>query len=365
MSGVAQHVAAVTIPQYLRQETDATTRKYKMLALLQAKGKMSFNNGGTRVEWPVKYQQNTMRQYSDGSGLTFAPQIRHTRGIVDWGSYIMTESISRIDLKQNQGPEALVKLYADKSKMLIDEMKDQFHLQFYNDGNATGYEDAIDGFETYLGNTSTQAAGFVGTPSSTYAGISTALGASGGTWSLNGSSQVVWPRGRGSVQYDFWSPIIAIVDNASWSISTATWAARSMEVTRFCLTHAMRNGSEEGKTDGVFLNPEWWRLYKELAAGKERIVVNRGEAVSLIGLGFTDVMQLDGAEITSEYGIPDDVGYGLNFDEMELMSQNPDLWEFIGPDWSTAHDAYLMLLSFNGQLRTNTPRNQFKIKLSA
>lgn len=364
MSGIFPYVASVTIPKYLRQETDATTRRYKMLAQLQAKGNMTFNNGGTQVEWPVKFQQNQMRPYADQAGLSFNPVNRHKRAIVDYGQYVTTESISRMALQQNQGEQALVKLYADKAEMLIKEMKEQFHTQLYVDGNASGNEDCIDGFETYFGISGAAAAGFIGSPSSTYAGLSCVLGAEGGSWSTNGSGQVTWPRGKGSVQYDYWSPIVALVDGTGWATPTATFAARGPEVIRFCLTHAQRNQSMEGMVDSVFLNLEWWRLYKELTAGKERIIVNRGDSASLVSLGFTDVMSLDGAEITGEYGIADDVGYGLNFDEMELMSMASDLFQYIGPDWSIKDDAWLMLLAFNGQLRTNTPRNQFKIRLA-
>lgn len=360
MAGIFQHVASVTIPQFLRQEIDATLRNYKMLALLQAKGRISFSNSGTRVEWPVRYRQNSMRPYSDGSGLSFARVNRHQRAITDWGAYIMEESISRMDMLQNAGDAALVKLASGKSETIIREMKEQFHTQLYIDGNASGNEDKIDGFETWFGYSGAATNGYIASPNSTYAGLSCTLANYGGTWSTT-SSNSDWPRGRGDVNYDFWSPIIADYGGTGWSISTATWAARCEEVIRFCLTHAARNASLEGMVDGVFLENELWRLYKNLMSGKERIVVNRGEATSLVGLGFTDVMNQDGAEITGEYGIASGVGYGLNFDDLELMSMNSDLFNFVGPNWSTEHDAYLMFCAFNGQLRAETPRNQFKL----
>lgn len=362
MAGVFSHVASVTIPQFLRQEIDATTRNYKMLAMLQAKGKMSFNNGGTRCEWPVKFKQNIMQSYADRSGaLSFPAVNRHKRAVTDWGAYLMKESISRMDLLQNQGEPALVKLYADKAQDCIKEMREQFHTQLYIDGNASGNEDCIDGFETYMGISGAAAGGFIGSPNSTYAGLSCVLGNEGGTWSTQGGN-VDWPRGFGDVEYDYWSPIVALYDGTGWSIPTATWAARAEEVIRFCITHAARNQSMEGMIDGVFLNSEMWRVYKDLVAGKERITVTKGEAISMTSLGFTDVMNQDGAEITSEFGIPVNTGYGLNFDEMELQSMNADLFNFIGPDWYTTNDAYLMMCAFNGQLRTMTPRNQFKIR---
>lgn len=360
MSGIFQHVASVTIPQYLRQEIDATLRNYKMLALLQAKGRISFNNSGTRVEWPVRFRQNSMRPYSDGSGLQFSRQNRHQRAIVDWGAYIMEESISRMDMLQNAGDAALIKLATGKSETIIREMKEQFHTQFYVDGNASGNEDKIDGFETFLGNSGAATNGFIANPNSTYAGLSCTLGTYGGTWSTT-SSASDWPRGRGDVNYDFWSPIIVDYGHATgWEISTATWAARCESAIRFGLTHAARNQSKEGMVDGVFLESELWRQYKNLMSGKERIVVNRGDGQSLVSLGFTDVMNQDGAEITSEYGIATGVGYGLNFDDMELMSMNSDLFNFVGPNWSTEHDAHLMFCAFNGQLKFDSPRNQLK-----
>lgn len=365
MSGPWQNVAAATIPQFMRGAIDATYRRYKWLALLQAKGKVTFNNGGSRVERVIKYRQAQLQQYEDGQGITFPKVARHKRAVQDWAAYVMPEFISRTDKLMNKGTEALVDLFSNKVETLMKEFTAQFHSQLYVDGNATGFEDAIDGVETFFGMSGASSAGFVGLPNSTYSGLSCALQAAGGSWSVNGSSVSTWPIGSGDPQYDYWSPMIVLYDDAAFSIPTTTWAARGEEVIRFALTHSMRNASTDGMTDVVMLAPELWRLYKNLTAGKERITVARGESDSLISLGFKDTMELDGAEITSEFGVKSNTGYGLNFDQMELQSMNPDLFNFVGPTYMPTDDGEMFFLAFNGQLITRTPRDHFKIRNTA
>lgn len=355
------HVAQATIPKYLPGAVDATFRKYMMLAMLRAKGKVSYNNSGIRIEKPIKYRQNQMRQYEDGTGINFARQNRLKRAVWPWAAYIMPESISRMDELQNRGTEALVNLFSDKTETLMTEMQDQFHSQFYVDGTAAGFENAIHGFETFCGISGTATNGYVGTNNSTYAGLSCALASGGGTWETSGGN-TIWPRGSGDPNYDFWTPMVLQYQATGWEIPTATWDARAESVLRFGLTHGMRNSSTEGMIDVIALDPELYRKFKELASGKERINVQRGEATSLVSLGFKNSMNFEGAEVTAEFGVPAGTGYGLNFDSMELHSQNEDLFIMKGPTYHEDHDAHLFFLAFNGQLRVQSPRDQFKVR---
>ena len=364
MPGPLANISAATTPQFMRGMTDATFRKYKWLAMLKALGRVTYGNSGTRVERVVKYRQNQLRQYEDGSGINFARVARHKRAVQDWAAYIMPESISRKDRLMNKGPEALVDIFADKMDQLSKEFTDQYHSQFYVDGNATGYENCIDGLETMFSISGAATNGFVGTPNDTYAGISTALQASGGSWTTS-SGSTTWPLNSGDPQYDFWSPMVVLYDATGFDITTATWAARAEEVLRFAMTHTDRNASQDGRPNVVLLNPEMWRKYKNLVAGKERIQVSRGEGLSLVSMGFTDTMNIDGAEVTSEFGIPSNTGYGLNFSRMELKSQNADLFEFIEPTFHQDHDADLFFMAFDGQLLIDTPRDHFKIRNTA
>lgn len=364
MSGPLANIAATTIPQFMKGFTDATFRKYKILALIKALGRLSYNNSGTRIERVVKYRQNQLRQYEDGSGITFPRQARHKRAIHRWAAYMMPESISRTDQLMNRGMEALVDMFANKLDTLSKETGDQFNLQFYCDGNASGFENAIDGCETFFSVSGLATNGYVGTPNDTYGGISTALGASGGNWT-QASSATTWPLNSGDPQYDYWSPLVALFDAATYDITTTSWAARAEEVTRFCLTHTERNSSADGKPNLVLFNPEMFRRLKNLVSGKERITVDRGSSTSLVSLGFKDTIEIDGAECTSEFGIPSNTGYGFNLAKTELKSMNADLWDFRGPTFHEDHDADLFFLAFNGQMIWDTPRDHFKIRNTA
>jgi hypothetical protein len=45
----------------------------------------------------------------------------------------------------NRGPQAIIDIYADLGKSLVDDINDQFGEEFYIDGNATGNTKRIHG----------------------------------------------------------------------------------------------------------------------------------------------------------------------------------------------------------------------------
>ncbi len=354
-------VATTTILDYFKGQNDNTIRRYKLLALLQQKGMIEYNASGTGFQWVVKYTQKPMEQYAAGSQLSFTDMNKWQNPVLDWRGYKMTQSIDEVSVLMNKGDQALVNRLSTLSSDLLTDMEQQFHSQFFVDGNATGFENAIHGLESFFSVSGAATAGYVGTPNDTYGGLSTALGAVSGTWSNDsGTGTTNWPRGYGDPDYDYFSPIVTLYDNVA-GFGAGGWATNCEKAMSFSIAHAQRNAGNAGTTDVIMLEPELWRQYADFNRSRQRIEVTPGGATGLVSLGFKDVINFDGAEVTKEFGVPSGVGYGLNISEMELRSMRPQLFEAAGPEWVLQYAAYLIFLRFNGNMRFN-PRSHFKLK---
>jgi hypothetical protein len=104
-----------------------------------------------------------------------------------------------------------------------------------------------------------------------------------------------------------------------------------------------------------------YRTYQSAMRAKERIVVERAADKSpLIALGFSDIINQDGVDVTWEYGIPADTGYGFNCDMMELRSQQAQVFVPEGPDFDMASKSWRFSVDFFGNVVWNP---KFFIKL--
>jgi hypothetical protein len=353
-------VASTTILNYLKGQNDNTLRRYKLLALLQQRGMVEYNASGTGFQWVLKYLQSPMRQYASGVTPTFGDLNKHQDPVLDWRGYYLTMAMHEVDVLMNKGEQALVNRLAIQSSDLLTDMEQQFHSQLFVDGNATGNENCIHGTESFFSVSAAATAGYVGTPNDSYAGLSTALGAVSGTWSNDATTSTTnWPRGFGDPDYDYFSPLVVDYTNASFG--SGGWAANCEKAISFAIAHTRRNAGSQGMADVVMLEPELWRQFTDFNRSRQRINVTPGGKTGLVSLGFNDVINFDGVEVTPEFGIGAGIGYGLNIADIELKSLRSQLFEPAGPEWVLQYAAYLTFLRFNGNMKFN-PRSQFKFK---
>jgi hypothetical protein len=77
----------------------------------------------------------------------------------------------------------------------------------------------------------------------------------------------------------------------------------------------------------VLLERELYRLFEEYQEAKERLVIKRGDRKGgLYALGFEDTINIDGVDVTQEFGVPTAVGYGLAVEHLELCSLQGQLF---------------------------------------
>ena len=291
--------------------------------------------------------------YADSDTLTFSRRDRWKTAQIDWRGYAITDSMTKQERLENKSVEAIVKLYDGIARNLMDDVEDQFCDEFYINGYGSGNARRIHGIESFLNGATAQAGNFVGVNAATYANLSTVQGNYGGLWNSS-SSLGTWPIGTGDAHFDFWSPLIVDYTNTAWSSATKTFANTAVESTRFGIVHSRKNKSKKGMLDFIMYNDELYRLFVSIVDSKERVMIDRGKKSSgLQTLGFDDVINFDGCDITYEYGVPANVGYGWNADQMELRSMQGQLFVPEGPDYDVASKSWRFSIDFFGNIVFN------------
>jgi hypothetical protein len=346
-------VLQTTIAEYMLGAEDNVIRNRKLLAMLKAKGRITFNHSGTKPNWGVLFKQRDIEGYQDGDTVTFARSDNYKRAeLPDWRGYTMRDFVTKKEKLMNRGKPALIKYVSEMVEQMSTDYGDRFHAQLYVDGYATGNEKKIHGFDSFTG-ASVSAGAFIATPNDSYAGLTTNLGTYGGTWSGT------WPRGVGDSEYDFWAPTIVDYTNTGWSAATKTWPNTCQEAMRFGIIKAKKNDSKKGMLDLILLDGELFRQWETTLDSTARVIVDKGAGpATLRNLGFGDTVWFEGVEVSWEFGVPADAngveqGYGFNVDEMELMSLQDRLFVPDGPFYDEASLADRFMITMFGNMKFN------------
>lgn len=362
-------VLNTTIRKYLRTVEDNTGRKRPAYAMLNKSGRFSYNNGGQQVDWKVRFRRNTMQVNDGEQNVEFGRVRRHDTATLEWQGYIMAERVTKKDMLVNKGQEAIVKFASSIVDYLRDDMEEAFSEEMFIDGNATANAGRWSGLESFFGvngtinvasgaQRSANALDPCGYPSDTYAGISTQLGANGGSWNTQSDINSTWPFGRGTPDFDYWSPVIVNYTSSAFGGTSATWALQGLSAIRFGIDAINARNSGKYEVDLVLLDNGLYRQLKELLDDKERINIENSD---MRKLGFKDVIQIDGVDVTRSYGVPASTGYLLATKSMEVMSMQDQL--FVpdkDPDWSAAARSFNYAVDLLGQFKMN-PRCMGKL----
>ncbi|SIO37488.1 hypothetical protein SAMN05444166_4195 [Singulisphaera sp. GP187] len=333
-----------TIKKFVREREINILRNRKLTALLKKKGRISFNHSGTKMDWKIKYKRVRMTPFADGDTQEFSRKDRNKTAELDWRGYAATDSMTKGEFLMNRNTEAIVKLYSEIASDLTDDMEDAFGEELYVNGYAPGNSKRIHGIESFLQATANAGNG-AATPTGQFAGLQCAPGYYGGSW--DSGNLPGWPNGRGDAQYDFWSPLIVDVGDSLFDTTIHTWKNNCIESLAFGIIKTKKSKSIKGQLDVIMVDDEMYRTFINQIRGKERINVTN-EKSQLIALGFNDVTNLDGTDITWEYGIPGGAGYGFNCDMMEIKSQQAQLFVPEGPDQDIVSKSWRFSVDFFG-----------------
>lgn len=338
-------VVHTTIAQHLKEVEVDILRNRKLLAKLEALGRVSTGWSGDEVKWPIQYRRAKPRGFGMGDTMEFAQKDRYKTAKLPVRGYALGDSVSKLEKLENKSVGQIVDVFSGMTDNLLDDMRENFCDELFIDGNASGNSKRMHGLESMFAfdAATALAANGVVTPDDTYAGLRTKPGYYGGTWAGT------WPSGSGDAHRDFSSPVMVNTSSTNWvGAGHTTFAETGEKALRRGIMWSQRNKSASGRLDTILLEQEMFYDLANVFAAKEKVHVTRNEAVSLVSLGFTDVLNLDGVEISWEYGMPASTGYGFNCNQMGLRSWQDQLFVPEGPDYDIAAKAWRFSVDFFG-----------------
>lgn len=362
--------ASTTLADHITKEEDAVSRNYRIGALIQSRGRVLLKRPGRGFDWPVQYRLHTVEGNTGETARNFARKNLWKTAQLEHRGYQVTDAMYMREFEENSGKAGIVKVYDNFVERLTKSLKHALGTQYYLDGNAAGNELMWHGLESLFTATQTinistgaartaNAADKVMYPNTTYAALSTALGAYGGA----NESGYVWPEGIADSQFDFWTPLIVNYTSNAFNGASDTFLAQGDEAMRYAIIHSQRNMSDEGQITNVMLARNLYMDFLNLIDGKEQINITSEN--SLWALGFKNVVVFDGVEVSWEAGIAPNLGYGFNYDSMEIRSPSARLLKPEGPEYDIDTQAFKAVVSTLSNLKFNSPRNFFKLKNAA
>lgn len=360
--------AATTLANHIREVEESMLRNYQMGALLEAGGRVNYNNSGEGFDWPVQYRMHKVEGNTGETQRNFARRNLWKTANLEFRGYQTTDSMYYREFRSNKGPEGVVKVFDNFVERLETSLTQGLGGEYYADGSASGNEQSWHGLESMFvlngtvnstsgAQRSANAADIVGYPNDTYSGLSTVLGNYGGE---NESGQY-WPDGIADAEYDFWSPLVVnyTTTHADLPSSTNTWAGQGDEAMRYAIINAQRNTSKNGQITNILLSRDLYMGLLNIIDTKERIQISSEQ--SLRALGFKNVLNFDGIEVSWEAAIASGVGYGINYDNMELKSMDESLLRSEGPEYDINSQSFNAVVSTLSNLKFSSPRNFFKL----
>ena len=360
--------SATTLANHIREVEESMLRNFQLGALLESAGRVNYNNSGEGFDWPVQYRLHKVEGNTGETQRNFARRNLWKTANLEFRGYQTTDAMYYREFRSNKGPEGIVKVFDKFVERLETSMTQAFGGEYYVDGSASGNEQSWHGLDSMFALNGTvtatsgaqrtaNAADIVGYPNDSYAALSTVLGNYGGE---NESSQY-WPDGIADGEFDFWSPLVVnyTTTHADLPSTTNTWAGQGDEAMRYAIINSPRNASKTGQITNILLARDLYMGLLNIIDDKERIAISSEN--SLRALGFKQTVNFDGIEVSWEAGIESGVGYGLNYDNIELKSMDESLLRSEGPEYDIHSQAFVAAVSTLSNLKFSSPRNFFKL----
>ena len=360
--------SATTLANHIREVEESMLRNFQLGALLESAGRVNYNNSGEGFDWPVQYRLHKVEGNTGETQRNFARRNLWKTANLEFRGYQTTDAMYYREFRSNKGPEGIVKVFDNFVQRLETSMTQAFGGEYYVDGSASGNEQSWHGLESMFvlngtvnstsgAQRSANAADIVGYPNDSYAALSTVLGNYGGE---NESGQY-WPDGIADGEDDFWSPLVVnyTTTHADLPSTTNTWAGQGDEALRYAIINSQRNASKTGQITNILLARDLYMGLLNIIDDKERIAISN--ETSLRALGFKQTVNFDGIEVSWEAGIESGVGYGLNYDNIELKSMDESLLRSEGPEYDIHSQAFVAAVSTLSNLKFSSPRNFFKL----
>jgi hypothetical protein len=351
-------IESSVIKRQLRIRVEPIFRQSALMAEFKARGRISYGHHGSSFVWRPRFRRRSITA-GDAmpNSIDFPATNVRVKAELPWRIYHLGEHYTKFEVLVSQNRDtAIHDIAGELLNQIVDDFLEDLRLKFYLDGNAAATSKDMHGLESFFSVSGLVTNSRVGNPNDTYAGLATTLGDKGGSWTPNASNG--WPTGTGDTEYCYWSPLVVDYTNANFPGSTHNWYYQWQPAVRYGFTYL---GLLQRTVPTLLLvNGELLRQMKDSLESTERFVLSETAGSNLTNVGFK-TLAYEGLEVTTEYGVPDAVGYLLNLDKLELMSMQKQLVDWTSDDDITAStkmmavDAYL-------NLRCDSPAFQGKLQ---
>jgi hypothetical protein len=361
-----------TLVTHLKEEEQTTFRKFKVFAALEGSGRVAMNQGGRGFDWQVRYRNQPVTSNNGESPRVFSRHNLWQRAYLPYRGYTVTDQVTKREMLENRGAQALIDIAGKMASRLQESMQEHLSKEIYIDGNAAGNENRWHGLESIFGidgtvnvtNGAKRAGGNADDPFAypldEYAGLSTELGAVAGSQTENPGS---WPYVTVDPEYDYYSPLVVNYTSNYFGGATATWKDQCIEAIREGVNHAKRNDTRESQIDMILVNRKMYIDFLNRLDSRERAIVTK--SAGLRSYGFSDVVELDGIEISTEYAVPNNTGYGISIGNMEMKCMEGQLMVGEGPYYNEELQSYRYAVSVLANIKMKSPRNFIKFQAVA
>ena len=324
----SENLLNTTFQTWKKGYDDQTTAIHVILAMLKDKAKINEDGSGLFIQKTQKNKQHQLEGQGDLEQLVFNRVSLFERAQLDWRALKMTAMISEKESRQNKGKAALVRYATSLMEEMKDDADDQVGAVFYADGNAATNllkpHGCLSWFGYTQGSQNTTDA-FATVPSDTYAGLSTVLGAYGGSGTNSGD---VFKANSTSPEWNAFTPVIvnSIYDPGS---DPRTWATHPEELIGRAGLHAGKSSKEKDSIDVFCVSRAKMLELRGSQRDRQRFMVSDKQTSRVVRLGFKGVINVDGYDVVVDDDVPatDNAGreisaVGWNFDKLslELMS---------------------------------------------
>jgi len=349
MPDVASLIDLSSIADYERGAQDLTIRNRLFLAMLQKRGRITYNHSGTECIWDAIISQPQASGWI-GQSLEFGSHNPLIQFTTDWRGLVNTDSFDFMGYLQNRGQATqLVNVWKTKIDGVMTGLRNSFTGELFNDGSDSqkplGLRSFLDAGTVVVGDK-------IAAPSDTYAGKSTVVASQGGSWETtatltapNASIGNNWPYPRGTSDYDCTSPKLVNTVSTAWT-GTNTWLANAWRCLNTARTWLKVSGDREHMPNLCFLSADYYDQFKENQEAKTHLLMPVREATEL---GFPDTLGFEGLAVEgADFDVPANNGFILNLNTIEIKCMLDVLFKVIvGSSGKSTVDDWLKGAGFN------------------
>lgn len=162
----AGEIVATTLRNRTGKAADNVTKNTALLNRLRRKGNVDPVDGGRTIMQELEYAENgTFKRYSGYEALNISPSDVFTYAEFNYAQAAVAVSMSGLEMIQNSGEAASIKLLAGRIKNAERTMQNNISGDIYSDGTADGGRQ-INGLQALVADTNTNTVG--GISASTY-----------------------------------------------------------------------------------------------------------------------------------------------------------------------------------------------------